>query len=533
MRFSFKKQINFFKKTSNRLKIKEFYDVVIIGSGLGGLVSANIMAKEGYQVCVLEKNNQYGGNLQTFVRDRRIFDTGVHYIGGLDKGQNLYKYFNYLGIMEGLRLKKMDEDKFDIITFDDVPDRPFHHAQGYENFIQTLSEQFPEEEAAIRRYCDKLQSTCNSFPLYNLEWKNGYIENELTLKAKDYIESITENEVLRAVLAGSNILYAGHEDRTPFYVHALSVNSYIQSSWRCVNGGSQISKLLIKELRKHGGEVYKHQEVVDFGYENKQITSAITKQGVEVKAKLFISNIEPKRIIEILGKERIKKSYASRVKSLESIISVFSLYIVLKPEKIKYFNHNYYCFKDTKRVWSTQDYTPESWPEVYMISTSVKKNMGEWAESLTAMTYMNYDEVKEWETSFNTVAEKGDRGTAYEAFKEHKTEIFLKEIEQKFPNIRDAIASIHTSTPLSYRDYIGVHRGGMYGYVKDAENPIKSFLSPKTKIKNLFLTGQNLNMHGVLGVTISAVLTCSAIVGREYLLKKIIEANEEKEKRFL
>ena len=68
------------------------YDVVVIGSGLGGLVSALLLAQEGKKVCVLEKNNQYGGNLQTFVRDKTIFDTGVHYIGGLKKEENLGKY---------------------------------------------------------------------------------------------------------------------------------------------------------------------------------------------------------------------------------------------------------------------------------------------------------------------------------------------------------------------------------------------------------------------------------------------------------
>jgi all-trans-retinol 13,14-reductase len=62
--------------------MKEQYDIVVVGSGLGGLVSAIILAKEGYSVCVLEKNNQFGGNLQTFVRDKTIFDTGIHYIGG-------------------------------------------------------------------------------------------------------------------------------------------------------------------------------------------------------------------------------------------------------------------------------------------------------------------------------------------------------------------------------------------------------------------------------------------------------------------
>ncbi len=82
---------------------------------------------------------------------------------------------------------------------------------------------------------------------------------------------------------------------------------------------------------------------------------------------------------------------------------------------------------------------------------------------------------------------------------------------------------------MSYRDYIGNNRGSAYGYVKDVNNPLKSFVSPRTKIKNLLFTGQSLNMHGILGVTISAVITCSELLGREYLLNKILDANKEKE----
>src|SRR5690554_4115876 len=94
---------------------------------MGGLVSAVILAKEGKNVCVLEKNNQYGGNLQTFARDKTIFDTGVHYIGGLDKGQNLYHLFKYLDILEDIQLEKMDINAYDYIHFEgddkSYPDR--------------------------------------------------------------------------------------------------------------------------------------------------------------------------------------------------------------------------------------------------------------------------------------------------------------------------------------------------------------------------------------------------------------------------
>lgn len=500
--------------------MKKEYDVVIIGSGLGGLVSAILLAKEGYSVCVLEKNNQFGGNLQTFVRDKTIFDTGIHYIGGLDEGQNLNKYFKYIGIMDDLNLKKMDEDAYDVISFgDDKIEYP--HAQGYENFIQQLLKYFPEDESCLREYCREIQEICNSFPLYNLKFGGGYNEEILSRNTNEFLNSLTCNEKLKAVLAGSNFLYAGIEDKTPLYVHALSVNSYIQSSWRCINGGSQITKQLIKQLKKHGGEVFKYKEVKGFGFEEGKLVSAKINQDEEVFGKLFISNIEPKTTLKMIGEEKFRKPFYKRVQSLEGVPSAFSIYIVFKPESFKYFNHNYYHFNKSAEVWKANDYSEETWPKAYMVSMNIGKKMEVWAESMTAITYMNFDEVEEWANTKNTTAEEMDRGESYQEFKARKIEKFLKAIENKFPGIRDCIRSVHASTPLSYRDYIGGDRGNLYGYIKDSNNPMKTFITPKTKVENLFLTGQSINMHGVLGVTIGAVVTCSEIVGKEYLINKI------------
>lgn len=504
--------------------MKEHYDIVIIGSGLGGLVSAIILAKEGYSVCVLEKNNQFGGNLQTFVRDKTIFDTGIHYIGGLSEGENLYKYFQYLGIMDDLKLKKMDEDGFDIISFEEENEQ-YPHAQGYANFIEKLTEFFPDEKEAIQHYCERVVSICNSFPLYNLQHEGKYDAEILTLNAKQCIDEVTQNEKLRAVLAGSNFLYAGIADKTPFYVHALSVNSYIQSAWRCINGGSQITKQLIKQLKNNGGEVYKYKEVVQLEIEGNKLTTAVMKDGSSVKANLFISNVEPKTTLKMVGKEHFRKSFFNRIESLEGVISAFSLYIVFKPKTFRYRNHNYYHFKNSKMVWDAYKYDENTWPMAYMASMNASGKEEEWADGMTFITYMNFEDVAHWENTHNTTAEKNDRGESYEQFKANKAERFLQEIEIKFPGIRDCIKSIHTSTPLSYRDYIGGSKGNMYGYVKDSNNPMNTFIAPKTKLDNLYLTGQSINMHGVLGVTIGAVVTCSEIVGKEYLVNKINAAN--------
>ena len=510
------------------MKVKEHYDIVIIGSGLGGLVSAIILAKEGLSVCVLEKNNQYGGNLQTFVRNKTIFDTGVHYIGGLSEGQNLYQYFKYIGVIDELKLKKLDEDGFDIITFEG-DDKEYKHAQGYENFIKNLLVDFPDEEQSIRTYCKKLIETCNKFPLYSLQKGKPYYDDAsiFQLPAKDYINSFTDNKKLQAVLAGSNYLYAGDGSKTPFYVHALSTNSYIQSSYRCINGGSQITKVLIKRLKELGGETYNHQEVINFGFNDGKISSVFTKKGTEVKGDLFISNIEPKLTLKMVGEDKFRKSYANRVSKIESTIAAFTLYIVLKPNTFKYQNKNFYHFKDSNKVWDAHDYTQENWPEGYMMSMGIKKNFDVYGDNITVMAYMHYEEVEPWTNTFNTVAHKNDRGQTYEQFKAEKAEKIIIELEKKFPDIRDCIESFYTSTPLSYRDYIGSNRGSMYGYVKDVNKPLQSHLSPKTRVKNLLFTGQSLSMHGILGVTISAIITCSEILGKDYLLDKILESNKE------
>ncbi len=506
----------------------ERFDVVIIGSGLGGLVSAIILAKEGYSVCVLEKNQQFGGNLQTFVRDKTIFDTGVHYIGGLSEGQNLYRYFKYLGILDDIDLKRLDEDGFDRITFDNDP-KEYRHAQGYANFKKTLLEDFPDEEPAIDAYCEKMQETCGAFPLYELKLGKAYYENTglFEVKAKEFINSLTENKKLRAVLAGSNLLYAGENNRTPFYMHALSMNSYIESSYRCINGGSQITKALLARLRENGGKAYKRHEVTKFETENGEVTAVQTANGKTVKGDTFISNIDPKKTLQLIGHENFRKSYTKRIENIESSIAAFSLYLVLKPKSFKYLNYNYYHFKDYNKIWEALDYTQESWPEAYMVSMGIKKDMEVYGDNLTITTYMRFEEMKPWTDTFNTAAHKNDRGQTYEEFKAYKSEIIIKELEKKFPNLRDCIEAVYASTPLSYRDYIGSNNGSMYGYVKDASNPLKSFISPRTKIKNLYFTGQSLNMHGILGVTISGVVTCSEILGGEYLLNKILEATKK------
>src|SRR5690606_31159383 len=416
------------------------------GSGLGGLVSAVILAKEGLRVCVLEKNNQFGGNLQTFSRDKKVFDTGVHYIGGLAEGQNLHRYFSYLGIMQHLRLEPMPE-VFDQICFNDE-EVCYPIAQGYDAFVECLSVYFPAERPALIKYVADLQYTCKAFPLYYAEEGEGYASEVIDQSVKDYFTKLTANERLRAVLVGNNFLYAGEDDKTPFYVHALAVNSYIQSAYKCILGGSQISKLLIRELRKLGGEAYKREECVKLEIEDGRICRAITHSGKQVNGNLFIVNVDPKRALQLVGKEHFRKAFYERIQALPVTTSSFSLHGVLQPGRVRYQAHNVYYHQNTAAVWHAATYKKDDWATMFMLSMTEDPQHPGYAGTFTVLTYMHFDEVETWADTMNTVVQPEDRGSAYEAFKVDKTEQLLKKVKRYFPELVEAVHRTYVSTPL-------------------------------------------------------------------------------------
>lgn len=417
----------------------------------------------------------------------------------------------------------MDEACFDAIIFEGDP-VVYKYAQGYDNFIRTLSELFPGEEETIHKYCEVIKDVCHKFPMYNLRTGNFLDKVDvLEMDTRTFIESLTSNVKLQNVLAGTNLLYAGVSYKTPLYVHALIVNSYIESSWRFIDGGSQIGRYLSREITSRGGVVLKHKNITRLVEEGGRVQYVETDKGERFYGDLFISNIHPVKTMEITESDLIKKAYRSRLKSLDNSVSTFYINIVLKKNAMKYLNFNTYYFAEND-AWGVADYTEETWPKGFALFFTAEEEGAEYAQGVTVMTYMQFQDVVKWKDTFNTVSKEVNRGSDYDTFKEEKAQKLLDSVESRFPGFRDAIESYYTASPLTVRDYIGTDDGSLYGFVKDYKEPMKTFLSPRTKIPNLFLTGQNLNLHGVLGVTVSAVVTCSEILGLDYLINKIRNA---------
>ncbi len=488
--------------------------VIIVGSGLGGLLCGNILSKEGYRVIVLEKHSQIGGNLQTFKRNGCVFDTGMHYIGCMDEEQILHKIFSYLDITDKLKLRKLNKNAFDIIGF---PDKDYNYAMGFDNFENILTQYFFEEKRSIHEYVGRIKSVWDKLNIVNLRDVSGdakFYESQ-NVNTYDFLDSLFSNKRLKAVLAGNNLLYGGIKEKSSLFVHALIMNYFIRSSYRIAGGSSVLAEIIKNNIEKNGGSVYTNQEVVKLISKDNRIKAAQVKNKHKHYGDIFISNIHPLLTNDITDQNIYRKARFNRIKRLKNTVSAFSVYIVLEKFKLRYFNSNYY-YNKTDDVWQANNYATGDWPLCYLLYMTPDSDNPEYAESITIITTMRFEEVKKWENT-----NIGKRGNDYIEFKRKKANIIFDLVNNKYPGIRNFIKNYYTATPLTYRDYTGTVDGTMYGLVEDHKSPHGSYVSSKTRMPNLFLTGQNVNLHGMLGVTITSLTTCGNIIDINSIIRKI------------
>ncbi|NOX86822.1 MAG: FAD-dependent oxidoreductase, partial [Chlorobi bacterium] len=269
------------------------YDIIIIGAGLGGLECAYILSKKGYKVCVLEKNPKAGGTLQGFQRGNCRFSSGMHYIGSLDEGQVMNRMFRYFGILDKLKLKRMDENGFEVFH---IAGKEYKYPMGHQRFTEQMISYFPEEKKAVEKYVADIQATADEVDVYNLRYPVNYdIRNSrsLTLGAYEYIRSLSGNTELQNVLAAQNFNYAGTKETSPFYTHALINNYYLNSAYKFVGGSDQLVIHLVKNIEENGGIVLTGKKANQFVFENDLLAGVRTENGEIFFADRFISNIHP------------------------------------------------------------------------------------------------------------------------------------------------------------------------------------------------------------------------------------------------
>ena len=493
--------------------------IVIIGSGLGGLTCGYILAKNGYKVTILEKNAQFGGCLQTFTRNGVKFETGMHYIGSVEKGQALYNLFNYLSLFPNVKLSSLDKSAYDIIS---IAGQRYPFANGTENFIDSLARFFPKERKNIENYCLTIKDVANNSPLYSQRFTNSVtLINPTYIKesASGFIENSINDLTLREVLAGNVPLYAGIRNKTPLYIHALINDFYNNSAYRIIGGSGTIARTLVKSIRALGGTVRALSEVTAINCNDKEAKSVTLRGGELILTDYIISNIHPVRTIEMLETRLIRNIYRQRVMSLNNTVSNFTVYIRFKKDKVPYLNSNFFHFNKTS-VWECENYADSNWPLNFLYMHLCSEQEQKYADGAILIAYMNFIDVAKWK---GTLVD--NRGEEYENFKLQKAWKLLDELEKQLPGTKENIEEFYTSTPLTYLDYTGTVDGSMYGIIRDCNEPIQTIISQRTKIPNLYQAGQNINSHGILGVIIGAIITSGEFIGVNDIIQQIKDSS--------
>lgn len=491
------------------------YDAIIIGGGLGGLECGAILSREGMRVCVLEKNRTIGGCLQSFVRRGKLIDTGMHYIGSMDEGQLLNLYFKYFDILGKLKTRRLNSDGFDII---DLGGRRYRMATGFEGFTDGLAADFPAERENIVRYCRliaEIGSTIGPEVLRGGQISSGSIDY-FDRPASRVCDELIGDKTLREVLAGNSLLYDGIRDVTPLYHYGTINYSFVAGPHRFVGGSQQLADALAAVIRSNGGEVLTGCRVAALETDGAwSVRHAELDNGERLEARHYISSLHPAVTFGLMDETRLKKrAWLSRIASMKNTRGSFTAYLVMKKNALPYDNRNYYFFEGGTTwgaVWTKET---EPLPAV-MMSMQVPPR-GEYAEVVSLLATVDDGMFRQWEDTGC-----GRRGEQYEELKSRLAESMIGMADSHYPGLKESIEAVYTSSPLTYRDYTSTPGGAAYGVLKDSNRPFANIVPVRTKFENLLLTGQSMNVHGALGVTVTAALTCAELLGTEYLAKKI------------
>ncbi len=500
--------------------------VIIIGGGLGGLQCGYVLAKNGLQVTVLEYDAHVGGYIQSFRRGKAVFDTGFHYIGLLGEGEPLGGIFRYMGLMD-LPWCKLDEDRYDEIV---IGDKSFYFANGHDNFVRSLAEQFPGSRRELETYIATLKHVGDHI----LDGVNPSGERVFgdgayfTRSAYEWLNETISDPLLRKVLAAASLKLELNADTLPLYTYAQGNDSFLRSSWRLQGGGQQIADKLAESIRNMGGEVLTKKQVTRILEKDGQAVGVEVNGSEVYEGDWVISNLHPKDTIGLLGEDTsMRRIFRNRILRLENTFGMFTANIRLKEDAaLPYLNYNLYIHSADTDIWRVQTEPVQSVLVNYAVPEHFERpslqahptsdsHRPTNAVSIDLLAPMRWGEVAKW-------ADKpiGKRGDDYVQFKEIKTEQCLRVVEKRLPELREAIDRVFTSTPLSYNSYTLSSDGAAYGIRKDYNNPMATVLTPRTPIKHLLLTGQNLTMHGVLGVSMTTLLTCAEVIGLDTIHKE-------------
>ena len=515
----------------------ERFDVVVVGSGIGGLTAGVLLAKHaGRRVLVLEQHYVAGGFTHSFARPGYDWDVGVHYLGGelLDGDHPSRRLFDELtgGAVEFADMGSVVDR---IVIGDDVYD----YRSGVTAWKQQLIEYFPGEADAISGYVDLVKRVSASTRTYALSkvvpgGPGGLAGSRLGRDFRglagrttgEVLADLTDDTRLRAVLAGQFGDYGLPPSRSSFAMHSLVTNHYFRGGCYPVGGASVIPAAAERVLEDHGGRVLVGAEVTDVLVRDGRAVGVRIADGREVLADHVVSDAGVFTTVGLLpAAVRTEHGLDERLAEVERSVSHLTLYLGLdaSTEAMGLEKPNLWLYpsEDHDHNVAAFEADPSApLPLVYASFPSAKdpdfaqRHPGR--STIDVITLARHEWFADWG---GTRWQR--RGDAYEEVKEGLRERLLDAIEPWVPAVREHLDVAELSTPLTTAHFAGFGKGELYGIGHTPGRFSQAWLRPRTPVDGLWLTGADVFSAGVVAAMYAGAMTAAAMAGPQMLARTL------------
>jgi phytoene dehydrogenase-like protein len=515
----------------------EAYDAVVIGSGIGGLGVAALLAKHGgKRVLVLERHYTLGGYTHVFHRPGYEWDVGVHYLGELQPGT---MFRSILDDVTGGGLQWADMGEvYDRVVLDD---EQYDFVKGKENFTRSLQRRFPAEVQAIDAYFALVQRVIASTPSFFMEkalpaplaaLAGPFLRRRFLRYARrttrEVLESLTSDQRLIGVLTAQCGDYGLPPGESSFAIHALVTNHYLEGGFYPIGGAARIAEAIVPVIAAAGGKALINAAVAEVVVERGRVAGVrMAADNAMIRAPLVISDAGVLNTFGRLVPEeaRTRLGLLDRLPSVRPSMAHLCLYVGLKhsAKELGLPRANLWIYPDEHHdATFAVARRGEELPFVYISFPSAKdpdfERRHPGRATIDVITAMPYESFAKWEA---TPWKK--RGTEYDALKDRLARRLLDVLYTHVPQTRGKVDVFELSTPLTTQHFCNYASGEIYGIDHTPQRFAQRWLRPRTAVRGLYLTGQDISSCGIAGALIGGVLSASAVLGKN-LMAKIMSA---------
>ncbi len=508
------------------------WDAIVIGSGMGGLSAASLLARVAdKKVLVLEKHAEPGGFTHVFRRDGASWDVGLHYVGGLEKEHLERQLFDYI-TGGALDWNKMT-DEFERFVY---PGFTFPVPSDPALYEQRLVERYPDEEKAIRTYfrnvrwasawhIRRVREQMMPAPIAWAMAVRRYLETaKATQTIGAYMDAHFRSPELKALLTSQWGDYGVPPHKGAFALHALVVCSYLEGAFFPAGGSGRIARTIEAVIEAHGGAIRTCQEVTSIVVENGRAVGvkAIDRHCAEPKETVYRAPVvvsdagAPITFLQLLPRDgetgRKTADIRKRIETLAGGFSAVTLYIRLtKPvSSLGVLGENYWINTglDHDDLAANTAMTIEGEPRYGYLSFPSAKSGDDRFHTAEILTALDPEAFAPWRDT-----ESGRRGADYEALKQRISDGLLRLAELAVPGLSDLVVYKELSTPLTIQHFTSHPMGRFFGLPGTSERYRASPLRARTPVPGLVLTGSDMSSLGVVGAMIGGLAAASNILG--------------------